>query len=264
VDAHAHVFTRRLTLASVHRYAPDYDALPESLISLLKAHGLARCVLIQPSFLGTDNSYMVAALKAYPKVFRGVAVVNPETDLNSLEALSKAGCVGLRLNLFGLPNPDLGSTAWRRVLDSIGVLGWHIEVHAEAARMAELLRPMQEARLKLVIDHFGRPDPELGVNDPGFRFLLKASESRSVWMKISGAYRNGTNGRGEQMAMEAMPLLRSSFGLERLLWGSDWPHTQFESKENYEKSLDILKRIMPEEHDRQQIFVETPKVLYGL
>lgn len=264
VDAHAHVFTRDLKLASVHRYVPDYDAKPETLIRLIKDHGFGHCVLIQPSFLGADNSFLLSVLRAHPHIFRGVTVIKPDIAASEIAAMHAVGCVGIRLNLFGLPNVDLTSTAWNRVFQQIAGLGWHVEVHAEAQRMPTLLTPLRNAGINVVVDHFGRPDPKLGVNDPGFKFLLDAAESRHVWIKISGAYRNGADGRGEQIALESIPLLKKSFGLDRMMWGSDWPHTQFESQENYDKAYDFLLRMVPDKQERRAVLVDTPDQLFQL
>jgi predicted TIM-barrel fold metal-dependent hydrolase len=57
IDAHAHVFTRGLKLAVDARYAPDYDASWQTLLALAEANGAGRAVILQPSFLGYDNSY---------------------------------------------------------------------------------------------------------------------------------------------------------------------------------------------------------------
>ncbi len=44
------------------RRAPcGYDATPEDYLGMLDANHIAHGVLIQPSFLGADNSYLVAA-----------------------------------------------------------------------------------------------------------------------------------------------------------------------------------------------------------
>jgi hypothetical protein len=60
IDTHAHVFERGLPLANARRYAPGYDAPLSAYLAQLDAHGLSNGVLIQPSFLGTDNSYLLA------------------------------------------------------------------------------------------------------------------------------------------------------------------------------------------------------------
>jgi hypothetical protein len=62
VDTHAHVFTRELRLAPDPRYVPESGAPIERYLNLLDAHGIAAGILVQPSFLGTDNEYLIAAL----------------------------------------------------------------------------------------------------------------------------------------------------------------------------------------------------------
>ena len=72
IDAHTHVFVRGLKLAVGARYAPDYDASWQALLALADKNGVGRAVILQPSFLGYDNSYLFSALKAEPGRFRGV------------------------------------------------------------------------------------------------------------------------------------------------------------------------------------------------
>ena len=57
VDCHAHVFRVGLPMADVRRYAPDYNATPTDYLKMLDASGMSHGILIQPSFLGTNNSY---------------------------------------------------------------------------------------------------------------------------------------------------------------------------------------------------------------
>src|SRR5919202_2830883 len=111
VDTHTHVFKRGLPLADVRRYAPDYDATPEDYIRVLDANGVSHAVLVQPSFLGTDNSYLVDALRQQPR-FRGIAVVPPTVSRDELRALDEAGVAGIRLNRIGLPDPPLDGAPW--------------------------------------------------------------------------------------------------------------------------------------------------------
>ena len=75
VDSHAHIFRQDLPMVANRRYSPDYDALVEQYLEHLDRFGLSHGVLIQPSFLGTDNHFMVAALQRFPERLRGVAVV---------------------------------------------------------------------------------------------------------------------------------------------------------------------------------------------
>ncbi len=230
VDTHAHIFARSLKLAEKRRYAPDYDATPDEYLRLLDSHGISNGVLIQPSFLGTDNSYLTAALRRFPARLRGIAVVETAAGARKLATLAAAGVVGIRLNMVESPPPDLRSPVWRTLLRRIARLKWQVEVHKEARDLPAMIPALLDAGVNVVVDHFGRPDPRLGVEDPGFKYLLSTGKSRQVWVKLSGAYRNGGSGVGDRIAREAIPLLRHAFGPSRLLWGSDWPHPEFEKE----------------------------------
>lgn len=56
IPTHAHVFARDLPLTSDRRYAPAYDATIDDYLGMLDRNGMSHGVLVQPSFLGTDNS----------------------------------------------------------------------------------------------------------------------------------------------------------------------------------------------------------------
>src|SRR5215475_3889842 len=107
IDTHAHVFHRRLPLAPGRRYAPDYDAPVQLYLQQLDRNGMTSGVLVQPSFLGTDNSYLVESLEAARGRLRGIAVVDPAVSMDALRALDRAGVVGIRFNLLGQSLPIL-------------------------------------------------------------------------------------------------------------------------------------------------------------
>ena len=76
IDSHAHVFRRDLPLVKGYRHAPQRDALLPELLGLFDAHGITHGVLTAPSFLGTDNSFLLAALRAAPDRLRGTVIVD--------------------------------------------------------------------------------------------------------------------------------------------------------------------------------------------
>jgi predicted TIM-barrel fold metal-dependent hydrolase len=260
VDCHAHVFLQALALADGRRYTPAYDAPIDSYLARLDRHGLTHGVLIQPSFLGTDNSYLLSALDAHPDRLRGIVVLPVETPATALAALDRSGVVGVRLNLIGQPAPDFDTPAWHRHLADLAALGWQVEIQAEAARLPQILPRLLEADVEIVVDHFGKPDPLMGIDDPGFRYLLTTGRTGRVWVKLSGPYRNGA---GATM-QDAIAPLSDSFGLEHLLWGSDWPHTQFEEQIGYGPARAALDRWLPAERDRRIVLGTAPARLFRL
>ncbi len=263
VDCHAHIFLRDLPMPDRRRAPSGYDASPEDYLRKLDENKMSHGVLIQPSFLGTDNSYLVSALRKYPQRLRGVAVVDAGISAAELDVLQVAGVVGIRLNLVGLPTPDFSSAAWRNLLAEIKARRWQVEVHRAAHELPPVIDPLIRAGINVVVDHFGRPDAKAGVDDPGFRYLLSLGPTRQVWVKLSAAYRNGSNGAGEDTALRAMPLLKSRFGLDRLVWGSDWPHTLFESKTDYASQRSLLDVWLPDAAERVLVLRDAPSKLFG-
>lgn len=258
VDTHAHVFRRGLKLADVRRYAPDYGVFVEDYLRELDAHGISHGVLVQPSFLGADNSFMVDALRAHPQRLRGIAVIDPGVSAAELDELAESGAVGIRLNLVGgAAIPDFGSDPWPALLRNLGERAWQVEVHREARDLAKIVGPLLDAGVDVVVDHMGRPDATLGVDDHGFRYLLSMGPTQRVWVKLSGAYRSS-----DEIAAAAAPLLRGAFGPERLVWGSDWPHTQFEKSVQYGQTRAALDAWVPDPDERRIILDETPTKLF--
>jgi predicted TIM-barrel fold metal-dependent hydrolase len=264
VDTHAHVFRRDWPLADTRRYAPGYDATPEDYLAVLDAHGIAQAVLVQPSFYGDDNRGLLDALARAPQRLRGIAVVRPDEPPETLKAFAAQGIVGIRLNLIGVADPDFAAPSWQRLLRSVADLSWQVEVQAEARRWPSLLPPLLDSGVRVVADHFGKPDPALGIDDPGFRHLLSAGRTGRVWAKLSGSYRNGPGETGERIARAALPLLKDGLGLERLVWGSDWPHTQFEGVASYDRVRAQLDGWLPDPAERRIVLQETPRALFGL
>ena len=264
IDAHAHVFSHTLTLAGGRRYTPGYDAPLADYLEHLHANGLSHGVLVQPSFLGTDNRYLLGALQQAPERLRGVVVVDRQVAPETLQAMARQGVVGVRLNLVGLPLPDFAAPGWAVFFQRLVELGWHVELHRELDDLPHLVRQLLPFGVKLVIDHFGRPDARRGVDQPAFGELLALGASAQVWLKVSGIYRlAGTPEQNLEFARAAMPLLAQSFGLERLVWGSDWPHTQHENRISYASVVEQRQALGFSKSVQQALLIDTPSRLFG-
>ena len=263
IDCHAHVFSRELELAAVRRYTPDYDATLAQYLSHLHAHGLSHGVLVQPSFLGTDNRYLLAALRQAPERLRGVVVVERDVSRAELDDMARLGVVGVRLNLMGKALPDFRDAAWNGFLGHIAQLDWHVELHANLVDLPGLIAQLLPLGLKLVVDHFGRPDARLGLDQPGFAQLMALGQGGQVWMKVSGIYRLGaTAPRNLEFARASLMLLERSFGPERLVWGSDWPHTQHEKQVGFETVMAQLRALECSASLRHALMVQAPQALF--
>ena len=277
VDCHAHVFLRNMPLAAARRYAPGADATPQDYLGLLDAHGVTHGVLVQPSFLGTDNRFLLEVLRAHPGRLRGVVMLDPEVSDAELAELDAAGVAGVRLNLVGLPLPDLLAPQWQAFLARLKALDWHLELHREAADLPPLLDAALRTGCRVVVDHFGRPDPRLASADPGFAALLRHADSGRLWVKLSAAYRNARGARlaaaertpalleaDAQAARDCARQLLAAFGPGRLVWGSDWPHTQHQDQTDYGRSLAALADWVPDTAQRGRILGATALELFKI
>lgn len=225
VDVHFHVFEAGVAVPGA-RYVPGYAATLAAWEAAAAACGIRRGVLVQPSFLGTDNRLLLRTLAQRPDTLRGIAVVAPTTDSAKLAALDAAGVRGIRLNLAGAAQAlDAWSTA-SPLWDLLGEFGWHVELHTDTGALPGVLARLP-AHLPLVVDHLARPE-SASVGDATFAALERRAARARVHVTLSGAYRQG----GRDAAVLARRWL-ATLGPTALLWGSDWPCTNHEAQADY-------------------------------
>lgn len=236
VDSHFHVFEAGVGVAGA-RYLPPYAAPLDAWRQAARAQGVTRGLLVQPSFLGTDNRLLLHTLRQHPAALRGVAVVAPDVAPAELAELHTAGVRGIRLNLVGT---DHDVSPWQRadaLWQALHQRGWHLELHTDAGELPPVvahLLPHVPDGVPLVVDHMGKP-ASAHAQDATVQALTAVANRRSVHVKLSGAYRMG----GLDPAVLARLWLRA-LGPERLLWGSDWPCTNHEVHADYGRLLSAL------------------------
>lgn len=262
IDTHAHIFERDLPLAAGRRYSPEYDARVEQYLAHLDRFGLSHGVLVQPSFLGTDNRYMVEALSRHPTRLRGTAVVESDIDGAALDTLEEAGVVGIRLNLIGKSPQAYLSVQWQALFAELGRRGWSVEVQRGIDDIAQVVRPILASGVAVVVDHFGLPSGELDPARKGDRALLELAASEDLWVKLSAPYRSKA---GLAQAQASLSRLREAFGhSERLVWGSDWPHTRFEAQTDYAAQVAFMEALLPQAEERQRVLCDNPARLFKI
>jgi len=149
--------------------------------------------------------------------------------------------------------------------------GWHVQTFLPAARLAEF-PDLSGLPVPLVLDHFGLISPGR-PSGPDADALLSRLESGRVWVKLSAPYRITERAADPEVAALARLLARNP---ERILWGSDWPHTpphtgsgtatQEETPYRALNTLDLLKEVVawfPEPGMQKRLLVDNPAQLYG-
>jgi predicted TIM-barrel fold metal-dependent hydrolase len=253
VDTHFHIFLANAINQAQSRYVLEYDATIEKWEILANQAGLDGGVIVQPSFLGVDNTFLLAAIRLSPNKLKGVAVLAPDTPRSALLELKEQGVLGARLNLFGIENPNASIQANWKLIDLLNESEMHLELHHDDGLLNSLLLEIPKGT-KIVVDHFGRPktDKEFLAATPGIE-----QHAASLWVKLSAQYRTPHLDHSK-----VLDFWLHTIGSKKLLWGSDWPHTGFEVKQTYENQLSDLHKLVSDSSLVDQILISNPKHLY--
>jgi predicted TIM-barrel fold metal-dependent hydrolase len=258
IDTHAHVMRRDAPLAAERHSAPKRDVTVEEYCAVLDRHGISHGVLTAPSFFGTDNRLLLAALDAEPARLRGTVIVDPGIDAAALDDMDRRGVVGIRLNWLRRDTlPDAESPAYRRLFAALRDRDWHVEVYLEGPKLAHLLPRLRNCGVKVVLDHFAAPDPALRIACPGFQEALKGVRAGDTWVKLSAGYRLG--GVDPKPYVDA---LLDAGGPRQLVWASDWPFVSYEDSVTYAQCLASLGDWIPDKGTRDIVLAETPAKLF--
>jgi len=226
VDCHAHVFSADAPAIAGARYRPGYAATLEAWRTQWRRAGVTHGVIVQPSFFGTNNAEMLAALARDREHLRGVAVVAPEIPDEELEAMHANGVRAIRLNLRGVRDYSaFAAPSWSALFERVAKLHWHLETFVEEGRAPELAKVLAPAPADVAFDHFANPGSDARATLDALRTLAR---DRNVYVKLSGAYRIG-DASPRELARRWVDAL----GPDRIVWGSDWPWTLHESGRDY-------------------------------
>ena len=259
IDSHAHVMRRDAPLAAQRHSAPKRDVTVEEYLAVLDVHGVAFGVLTAPSFYDTDNSLLLAALDSARGRLRGTAIVAPDIGREALEAMAARGVIGVRLNWVRREHiPDVASPEYQRLFALLAELNLHAEIFLEGPKLATVLPTIRASGVKVVVDHFGHPDPAWGVACKGFQQALAGVRAGDTWVKLSAPYRLG--GVDAQRYVDE---LLDAGGPRQLVWASDWPFVSHEDDITYERCLAWLDEWIPDATTRDTVFAESPGALFG-
>ncbi len=271
IDCHAHVFDAHMPACPNAWTVPEYEFNAQDLLAKLKQHGVEYAVLSGLSISGDYNDYMIRALRAH-KQLRGTAIVNPPSDLYSLEQMQADGIVGIRLQMARRKQlPDFDSFEYRTLLRRVRDLGWHVQVAIEGPQLPVVLGPLLASGVDVVIDHFGHPDPANPLECAGFTAMLESVDTGQCWVKLSGgfrlagtaAWREDPDGDLDSVASRVATVLIDRVGTDRLLWGSDAPFVGYEQRLSYEQVLASYRGWLPDPARRAEICDTAMKFYFG-
>jgi len=275
-DCHVHVIgpQGRFPMAPERLYTPDFAPV-EDLARHLKVLHLDRVVIVTPSPYGTDNRSTLYAIERLGKRARGIAVVPENVKYSELEELHRQGMRGVRLNVEtgGTNDPKLLIGLLTKAAEIVAPLKWHVQIYTNLAMIDALRDVIPTLPVPVVFDHFGRLEAKKGLQQPNLSVLLDMLKSGKVYVKLSAPYRiSELEGYSDAKAyVEAMV----SANPDRVLWGSDWPHTipapgQKRTREGIERfrreddglALNRIAHWVPQPEHLKKLLADNPGRLY--
>jgi len=254
IDAHVHIWTNdfdKYPLAAPYTPAdmkpPAF--LPSDILNLARPSGVTRIVLVQMTYYGTDNSYMLDTMQQSPGVFGGVAVVDPEGSApdTGMRELARKGVRGFRIYPAGFPaDATAPVTGW---LSGEGIDKMFRCGAEERLAICLLTNPnaleIIDHKCKrypdtpVIIDHIARIGAGGPIPESEVRALTTLARHPEVKVKVSAFYYLGQR---QPPHLDLGPMIKrllDAFGPKRLMWASDCPFQTV--NETYEDGISLVR-----------------------
>jgi D-galactarolactone isomerase len=261
-ETHSHIFGPADQYPRFPGRRPNWTASLEAYETMLRRLGMERCVIVQPSLYSWDNRCTLDAIRRLGlSRGRGVAVTKKDVTPGELRQLHDAGMRGLR---FYLIVDDFKMVDAPEMAGRIASFGWHLQVQDRGNWLPGAIPILEKLPVDIVIDHIGRTPPENGVNDPGFRALLRFMETGRCWVKISAPYLASIDGPPHYADAGEKVRALVSVRPDRLVWAANWPHPNHTPGNKPEEAdcLDVLLEWVPDAAVRNAILADNPAKLY--
>ena len=262
-DAHCHVFgpAAKFPYDPKAAYTPE-DAPFEALEKLHSRLGFQRAVIVHASCHGADMRATLDGIARSKGRYRGTAIIDETYGDKEFQRMHDGGIRGVRFNfvrhLGG--RPDMGF--FRRTVERLQAMGWHLILHLDAQDLPELEPMFKTLPVPFVIDHMGRVKAADGLDQAPFKVLLEAMRNEKCWVKICGAERVSSKGPPFTDAVPfAQALVRAA--PDRILWGTDWPHPNVKWMPDDAALVDLFPQMVPDPVLQRKILVDNPARLYG-
>lgn len=258
IDTHFHVFRNGASLVSPRSYTPQVRTLGDWQAY---AHdvNIARGVLVQPSVYGFDNSVLIEALSDDQANLRGIVVLPADTAVAELRRLDQLGVRGIRVNTRnkgGLAFSTVAALAAR-----MADIGWMLQFQVQPEQLEEVKSLIRTIACPVVLDHLGFLALDAADADSQVTRIQRLLDTPNAYIKLSAPYRLTRSIRHAAFGDAARRLLASH--PERLLWGSDWPHTElFETVPDDAELIEQMHDWLGSGNVARQVFVTNAETLF--
>ena len=275
-DCHVHVIGPQQSHAMVDdRHYTPATASHAELLRHMQSCAIERVVIVQPSVYGSDNRCMLESQQLLVSAGRGVAVLEESASPQALAALDDAGIRGLRINFESAALCDVAAVSRRLQYwaSRIASLGWHLQLYASLDTIAAAAPCIAKLEVPVVLDHFAMAHAPVDPTDARLQAVLALLQSGQAYVKLSAPYRIQGSSQPAVNDVSQLAAMLLEANDQRVLWGSDWPHTQRDPGKTplavsgyRDVGADMLlkgvRAWLPSPQRRHQVLVENPARLY--
>lgn len=263
-DSHLHMFDPRFPEALP---ADDMSGIPcavSAYAEIQRALKIDRAVVVTPRNYDTDNAVTVDAIAQMGlHRARGVAVLRPDVSESTLGLLHEQGIRGIRFTLY---TPEHAPTSFDMVeplAARIKELGWHLQLHWTADQIVAHEALLDRLPVEVVFDHLGRLPVSTGLDHPAAAIIERLLREGRAWMKLSAPYLDSVIG-GQRSYEDVDKVARHWIKVapDRVVWGSDWPHTSLKKPPSTAVFLNKLVSWVDDQASLDRILVSNPTCLY--
>lgn len=265
IDAHCHVLDpQRFPYDANTHYAPAGQELgtPEQLVQVMDTYGTRHALLVGPnSGYGLDNRCMLDTIARGGDRFKGIAVVRNDISHEDLGEMKAAGVVGVAWNVtfYGVDHYKDALPLVDKLVD----LDMFVDIQVEHEQLLAFMPMLAQSRVRVLVDHAGRPTVAQGVQQKGFRALLDLAQTKRAYVKLSGFVKYSGEPSPHDDVRPFLDALREAFGVDHCLWASDWPYLRAPARVDYGVQLGVAQRLFPDARERRAFMYENAKRLFG-
>jgi L-fuconolactonase len=256
IDAHHHLWHYKRG-KSAFLDAEEYSAIQRDykareLGDLIEEHGVDSTVVVQAEETLEETCFMLteAERHAFIKAVVGWVDLGDSASIDVLESWTEHPLFrGIRPEFTGAATltPERAGviTALERLSLGLDLMA----VPGEIGTVGTLAR--RHPSLSIILNHCGYPEQGDDSLEPWFSEMTALASEPNVTVKFSGIMWRLPNHWRNGLLHQAFDHLLETFGPDRLMWASDWPH--LEAHSNYAEwtglSGDYLSRLSETEQD---------------
>lgn len=264
-DCHFHIFgDARYPIDARTVYAPAKNQMGtiEELLAVFDAHGITHGLAVGAGPYGPDNRCLLDGIAFARGRLKGIALVENEVPERELMRLADGGVVGIRINPLNHGVGALLAAERSGLLVRLKAMSWYCQLQIEYDQFVECAPVLRRTGVRVLIDHFGRPNGALGIDQPGFRAMLDFGRTSDAVIKLSGPFRTSAASPRYRDVDRFVHAAIEAFTLDRCIWGSDWPWVRLDNRVDYGPVLACLRRWVPDDAACRKVLWETPARLF--